>query len=75
VSKLKLGIVESDKPISVNIRLPAQVYRDLEAYAGALAEETNQPRTDVRKLIVPIVTHFLASDRGFSKARRQARRS
>ena len=71
MSKLKLGIVESDKPVSVAVRFPAPVYRDLEAYAQALAAETKQPKTDIRKLIVPMVTNFLAADRGFSKLRKQ----
>ncbi len=72
MSKLKLGIVESDKPVNVNVRFPAPMYRDLEAYAEALAAETQKPKTEVRKLIVPIVQHFLATDRGFSKARKRA---
>jgi hypothetical protein len=71
MSKLKLGVVESDKPINVNVRFPAAVYRDLETYAEAHAKETQQPKVDVRKLVVPMVMHFLATDRGFSKARRQ----
>jgi hypothetical protein len=70
VSKLKLGIVESDKPVSVTVRFPVPVYRELEAYAEAHSKETQQPKVDIRKLIVPIVVHFLANDRGFSKARK-----
>ena len=35
MSKLKLGVVESDKPISVTVRFPVPIYRDLEAYAEA----------------------------------------
>jgi hypothetical protein len=71
VSKLKLGVVESDKPISVTVRFPVPVYRDLEAYAEAHSKETQQPKVDIRKLIVPMVVHFLATDRGFSGARKQ----
>jgi hypothetical protein len=75
MSKLKLGIVESDKPVGVNVRFPAPVYRDLEAYAEALAAETKQPKADIRKLIVPMVVHFLATDRGFSTARKKKNKS
>lgn len=71
MNKLKLGVVESDKPISVSVRFPAQVYRDLETYAEALAQETQQPKLEIRKLVVPMVVHFLATDRGFSSARKQ----
>jgi hypothetical protein len=71
VSKLKLGVVESDKPVSVTVRFPVPIYRDLEAYAEAHSKETQQPKVDIRKLIVPMVVHFLATDRGFSSARKQ----
>lgn len=70
MSKLKLGVVESDKPISVTVRFPVPIYRDLEAYAEAHSKETQQPKVDVRKLIVPMVVNFLANDRGFSKIRK-----
>lgn len=70
MAKLKLGVVESDKPVSVNVRFPATVYRELEAYADAHSKETQQPKVDVRKLVVPMVVHFLANDRGFTKVRK-----
>jgi hypothetical protein len=63
MSKLKLGVVKSDKPISVTVRFPVPVYRDLEAYAEAHSQEPEQPKVDVRKLIVPMVIHFLDNDR------------
>ena len=75
MSKLKLGVVESDKPVSVTVRFPVPVYRDLEAYAEALSKETKQPKVDIRKLIVPMVVHFLATDRGFSTVRKQRAKS
>jgi hypothetical protein len=75
VTKLKLGVVESDKPVNVNVRVPASLYRDLEAYAEALAAETQKPKTEIRKLIVPMVEHFLETDRGFSKVRKQRAKS
>ena len=70
MSKLKLGVVESDKPISVTVRFPVPIYRELEAYAEAHSKETQQPKVDIRKLIVPMVVNFLANDRGFSKIRK-----
>jgi hypothetical protein len=44
-SKLKLGVVESEKPASVTVRFPAPVYRDLEAYSEAHPKETLQPKS------------------------------
>ena len=40
MAKLKLGTLLDDKPIKLTIDLPANVHRDLIAYAEALAHET-----------------------------------
>lgn len=73
MTKLKLGVIVDDKPIKLTIELPAQLHRDLVAYAEVLARETGQPVTDPAKLIAPMAHRFIATDRGFAKARRQSR--
>lgn len=70
MSKLKLGPLPDDKPVKVTVELPASVHRDLVAYAEVLGRETGQPVTDPVRLIVPMLERFMASDRGFAKARR-----
>jgi len=70
MTKLKLGAIADDKPIKVTVELPAPLHRDLVAYAEVLARETGQPVTDPVKLIAPMVQRFIATDRGFAKARR-----
>ena len=70
MTKLKLGPLANDKPIKVTIDLPAAVHRDLVAYAEVLGRETGQPVEDPAKLIAPMVERFMATDRGFAKARR-----
>jgi hypothetical protein len=70
MTKLKLGAIVDDKPIKVTVELPAPVHRDLVAYAEVLARETGQPVADPAKLIAPMVQRFIATDRGFAKARR-----
>lgn len=71
MSKLKLGALEDDKPVKLTIELPAQVHRDLIAYAQALAHETSQHAIEPAKLIAPMLARFMATDRSFAKARRQ----
>jgi len=68
---LKLGPIADDKPVKVSIDVPADVYRDLAAYAEAHAAAANQPSQGPAKLIVPMLTLFMASDREFAKLRRQ----
>lgn len=68
--KLKLGPIADDKPVKVNVELPAALHRDLAAYADALARETGQSTLDPVRLIVPMLERFIGTDRGFAKARR-----
>lgn len=70
MTKLKLGAIADDKPVKLSVELPASVHRDLVAYSEILARETGQPLSDPGKLIAPMVERFMATDRGFAKARR-----
>lgn len=69
MTKLKLGPLPDDKPVKLTVELPAQVHRDLMAYAEILAAETGQAIAPA-KLIVPMLARFMATDRAFAKARR-----
>ena len=71
MTKLKLGPIADDKPVKVSVDLPAALHRDLKAYAEVLGRETGQPATEAARLIVPMLERFIATDRGFAKARRQ----
>lgn len=70
MTKLKLGPLVEDKPVKVTMELPGSLHRDLIAYAEALARESGQPAADPVRLIVPMLERFIATDRGFAKARR-----
>ncbi len=72
MAKLKLAALEDNKPVKVVLELPASVHRDLATYAEVLGRESDQPITDPVKLIAPMLTRFMATDRAFSKARRAA---
>jgi len=68
--KLKLGPLVDDKPVKVNVELPAAVHRNLVAYAETLGRTTGQAVSDPVKLIVPMIERFMATDRAFAKKRR-----
>ena len=74
MTKLKLGLIADDKPVKVTLELPANLHRDLVAYAAILGREAGNASTDPIRLIVPMLERFVASDRGFAKARRDAQR-
>jgi len=74
MAKLKLGPLVDDKPVRLTVELPAQVHRDLVAYAEVLGRETvvDAP-VEPARLVGPMLEKFMATDRGFAKARRAAR--
>ncbi|OCC05535.1 hypothetical protein BA190_08260 [Labrys sp. WJW] len=69
MTKLKLGPIVDDKPVKVTLDLPARLHRDLVAYAEILGRESGVKPTDAVRLIVPMLERFMATDRGFTKAR------
>ena len=69
MTKLKLGPLADDRPIKLTVELPASVHRDLLAYAAALAAETGGAAVSPEKLVSPMLTKFMASDRGFLRRR------
>ena len=75
MTKLKLGPLPDDKPVKITMELPAPLHRDLAAYAEVLARQSSQPVADPVRLIVPMLERFIATDRGFAKARRAASRT
>jgi hypothetical protein len=70
MAKLKLGPIADDKPVKVTLELPAALHRDLSVYAEILARENGNAPSEPVRLIVPMLERFMATDRGFAKARR-----
>lgn len=72
MTKLKLGPLPDDKPVKLTLELPASLHVDLVAYGEILGREGGQPPLAPVKLIAPMLQRFIATDRGFAKARRSA---
>jgi hypothetical protein len=70
VIKLKIGVIEDDKPVTMTVKLPAAVHRDLRAYAEVLKREGGHA-IDLNSLVAPMLARFMATDRAFRRARRQ----
>jgi hypothetical protein len=67
---LKLGAILDEKSVKITVELPAALHRDLVAYAEILGQQTGQPVDDAAKLVAPMIARFIATDRGFAKARK-----
>jgi hypothetical protein len=72
VTKLKLAPLADERPVKVTVELPAAVHRDLVAYAEVLGRANGQSAPEPKRLIVPMVERFMATDRTFAKSRRAA---
>jgi hypothetical protein len=70
MAKLKLGPIADDKPVKVMVELPASLHRDLTAYAEILGRDAGQRPADAPRLIVAMLERFIATDRGFARAKR-----
>lgn len=72
MTKLRLSALPDDKPVKINVELPASVHRDLIAYAEILAKTSGEATPpDPAKLVGPMLQRFMATDKGFRKARGQ----
>ncbi|WP_080667208.1 MULTISPECIES: DUF2274 domain-containing protein [Bradyrhizobium] len=68
-----LSTLPDDKPVKITVGLPAAVHRDLVAYAEVLAKTNGEATApDPIKLIAPMLQPFMATDKGFRKARDSA---
>ncbi len=72
MTRLKISAIADDRPVKLTIELPAAVFRDLTAYAALLAPpaEGSKP-IEPAKLIAPMLLRFMATDKAFTKARRE----
>ncbi|MEH6758938.1 MAG: DUF2274 domain-containing protein [Parasphingorhabdus sp.] len=69
MADLRLKSLIDDKPVKMQVELPASVHRDLEAYAAIMSGEGGDDIAPQR-LVGPMLAKFMASDRGFKKAKR-----
>ena len=70
MTKLKIGAIGDDKPVTMTIKLPASIYRDLTAYAAVLKRDAGHA-IDPHALIAAMLERCMATDRAFRRARRQ----
>jgi hypothetical protein len=75
MTKLKLNAIEDGKAVKLTLDLPTPVDRDLSAYADAIAQQTGQPAPEKARLAVEMLARFMATDRGFARIRRNAKKS
>lgn len=71
MTELKIGNIEDEKPVNLNIKLPAGVHRDLVAYAEILKRDGGKA-IEPGSLVAAMLARFMATDRAFRKLRRQA---
>lgn len=73
MAKLKLGPIDDDKPIRLTVEVSPALHRELIAYGEALGRESGQGAVEPVKLVPAMLARFMATDRGFSAAKRSLR--
>lgn len=69
MADLRLKSLADDKPVKMQIELPAAVHRDLVCYAEIMSEEGHM-KVEPQRLAAPMLAKFMSSDRGFAKAKK-----
>ena len=72
MTKLKIESVLDEKPVKITLELPADLDRDLRAYAELIKVESGRSVSDPARLIAPMLKRFMATDRAFRRFRRQS---
>lgn len=70
MTRLKLADLADEKPVRLTVEVSARLHRELLAYAIALNGGDPKGAPTPERLISPMIERFIATDRGFSKARR-----
>lgn len=70
MTKLKLSSIQDDTPVKLTVELPAAVHRDLLAYGEVLGRDGGKAVEPV-KLIPPMLSRFMSTDRAFARLKRQ----
>ncbi|GBQ91316.1 hypothetical protein AA23498_1148 [Acetobacter nitrogenifigens DSM 23921 = NBRC 105050] len=73
MTKLRITEIPDEKPVRVTLDLPADLHRDLVAYAALVSQ--NGQHVDPARLVPHMIRGFIASDRAFRKLRQGARRA
>lgn len=74
MSRLRLGAIADNKPVKVTIEMSGPLVRDLADYADVHARLTGMASPmSPEKLIPAMIERFIASDREFSRQRRNSR--
>jgi hypothetical protein len=69
MAELRLKSLIDDKPVKMQVELPASVHRDLVRYAEIMSGDGDQ-KVLPQGLVAPMLAKFMASDRGFTKAKK-----
>ncbi|ATW05279.1 DUF2274 domain-containing protein [Sphingorhabdus sp. YGSMI21] len=75
MTKLKLDDVIEDKPVKMTIEFPAEIYSDLLDYATVISADKKEAKRKPEKLVVPMISRFMATDRALAKARRAVQKA
>jgi len=69
MTELRLKSLIDDKPVKMQVELPASVHRDLVRYAEIMSGVGGE-KILPQRLVAPMLAKFMTSDRGFAKVKK-----
>lgn len=71
MTRLKLSDITDEKPVRLTIEISARLHRRLIDYGFVLNEGRSEGAPEPATLVAPMIERFIASDRGFARARKK----
>jgi hypothetical protein len=69
MTRLKLSDIADEKPVRLTIEISARLHRELVAYGTVINDGEAQGAPPPARLIPPMIERFIATDRGYARAR------
>ncbi len=69
MTKLRITEIHDEKPVRITVDLPADLHRDLVAYATLLSSD--ETAVNPARLVAPMLRQFITSDKEFARVRRK----
>ncbi len=73
MTRIKLSDISDEKPVKLNVEIPARLHRDLREYGVVVNAGNAQGAPKPEDLVAPMLSRFIGSDREFARARRAAK--
>ncbi|WP_017670748.1 DUF2274 domain-containing protein [Blastomonas sp. AAP53] len=73
MTRLSLADIADEKPVRLNIEIPARLHRELLDYCAALGAGQTAGLPPPERVVPVMIERFIATDRSYSRQKKQRR--